>query len=163
MEPSEALAKVLGILGINAKNLADKLGYSRPEKLYKILRGESKTISQAIINDIVKAYPEVNERFLLSFEGDILKDNSRQFKLNQITNYIESNKGAITVNEDIDDAYLERKLEGGNEELVRQVAYTLMSKVKKLESEIESYKELIKSKDEIIQSKNELIELLKSK
>jgi len=151
MEASEVLAKLLDALGVNAKKMADVLGYNRPEKLYKILRGESKSISQSIISDIVKAFPQVNEMFLINLEGEVLKDKSRNFNDVQIGAYTEKLKG--TQNVAVESMGEKRTKYGASSEM----------RIKELEEEVESLKRQLEMKDEIIESKNEIIQLLKNK
>ncbi|MBR8535446.1 hypothetical protein KDU71_07735 [Carboxylicivirga sediminis] len=173
MRPEEILSKFLDELGVSASELAEKLGYERAEKLYKILRGQAKSISVQIQEDILRVYPGTNKLFLLTGEGEVFK---REFNNNKIGNYIESHVGDINtqvfeelieISKDIksipdDKDELNRIIHGMSDESHSGLKI-LLATIKRLEKELDVKDEIIKSKDEIIQSKNEIIELLKNK
>ncbi|MCT4590493.1 MAG: hypothetical protein N4A71_21885 [Carboxylicivirga sp.] len=163
MKPEEILTQVLSGLGLNANELSKKLGYKRPEKLYKILRGQAQAISRSIVYDLLKIYPELNESFLLSGDGNIFKSNSesRTFQNNKIGNY---NSGVNKGNQNV---VMGEKMDVAMDDEIKYSA-PLEMQISKLKEDIDSLKkelknkdEIIKSKDEIIESKNEIINLYK--
>ena len=68
---SQRLDQVIKALGMNANRFALTLGTNRAEKIYKILRGESKP-SFETIEEILKAYPQINSNWLIRGEGQML-------------------------------------------------------------------------------------------
>ena len=68
----ERIEKILEIYGIKAKTLAEKIGLDRPQAIYDILHGKTKSISDSMAVKIISAFPEVNKYWLLTGEGDVL-------------------------------------------------------------------------------------------
>lgn len=76
MTPQEKVEKLLKYLSINAKAFSEALGYQRPQIIYDLLNGKTKSISNSFANKIVSVYPEISYAWLLTGEGEMLKGQS---------------------------------------------------------------------------------------
>lgn len=72
MVTKERIEKILEIYSINAKLLAERIGLDRPQAIYDILHGKTKSISDAMAIKIVSVFPEINKIWLLTGEGNVL-------------------------------------------------------------------------------------------
>ncbi len=61
----------------NPKQFSDSLDFKRPERIYKILRGET-SISRNLAGIINKNYPQYSKEWLLTGEGEMLKGEYAQ-------------------------------------------------------------------------------------
>ena len=77
MTPSERLNEVLRITGTNVKSLSERLGYNRPQGLYDVSAGRTKTLSADLARKIVTAFPEFNYAWLVTGEGEMMTDRPR--------------------------------------------------------------------------------------
>ena len=68
----DRLDQVIQHLGMNVNSFSREIGLSRAERLYQIKKGNY-DISKNLAGIIVNRYPEVNEAWLLTGEGDMLK------------------------------------------------------------------------------------------
>ena len=78
MTPAERLNEVLRITGTNVKSLSERLGYARPQGLYDVAAGRTKTISPDLCRKIITAFPEFSQTWLLTGEGEMLTDTPRR-------------------------------------------------------------------------------------
>jgi plasmid maintenance system antidote protein VapI len=76
METKEILNKLLEHIGLNAKSFSEKIGLDRPQAIYDIQKGKTKSISPSMAIKINSVYPEVNKSWLLSGEGPMLKSET---------------------------------------------------------------------------------------
>lgn len=74
MEATEKLSEISNYLELNLKQLSEKLGYRTPQALYDIKKGNTKTFSEAFINKMLSVFPQFNRLWLLTGEGDMLKE-----------------------------------------------------------------------------------------
>lgn len=74
MTPVERFNEVLRYTKTNVKTLSERLGYARPQGLYDVAAGRTKNISQDLARKIVTAFPEISQAWLLSGEGEMLKE-----------------------------------------------------------------------------------------
>ena len=72
MTPAERLNEVLRITRTNVKSLSERLGYARPQGLYDVAAGRTKSISNDLCRKIVTAFPDFNYSWLLTGEGEML-------------------------------------------------------------------------------------------
>ena len=93
---TEVIAKVLAYTKLNAKQLAERIGLDRPQAIYDILKGKTKSISPAMANKILSVFPEIDRGWLMTGEGDMLRagfhhfgDNNQGF-INSIGNTIDN-------------------------------------------------------------------------
>jgi hypothetical protein len=72
------LEKIIKQYSNNPKQFGETLGYGpNPAKLYRLMQDENKRPSVKIIQDIIKAFPHVNARWLLTGEEDMLVEESK--------------------------------------------------------------------------------------
>lgn len=71
MNSSEIIGSVLNEIGIKAASFAKKIGVV-PTQIYDLQSGKIKKISEAIVEKIIKVYPEFNKVWLLTGEGEML-------------------------------------------------------------------------------------------
>jgi len=74
MTPAERLNEVLRYTKTNVKTLSERLGYARPQGLYDVAAGRTKSISYDLARKIITAYPEFRNEWLVIGEGKMLKD-----------------------------------------------------------------------------------------
>ena len=73
----ERLNFILEDLGLeNINQFSEKMGYTRPEKLYKVMRGEN-AISKNLAKEINSKFPQYSEEWLLTGEGEMLKEEKK--------------------------------------------------------------------------------------
>ena len=82
--------KLLEYSGLNAKQFASKIGLSRPQAIYDIQKGKTKSISRAMANKILSVFPELNEAWLYTGKGNMKNsvgdNNSGVNRSNALTN-----------------------------------------------------------------------------
>lgn len=71
MKPNEILDKVIIYSNLNPKSFSEKLELDRPQAIYDILKGKTKSISPAMANKIISVFPEIKKSWLLTGEGDM--------------------------------------------------------------------------------------------
>jgi len=87
------LTQIIEDLGFdNPKQFSDSLGFERPERIYKILRGNT-AVSRNLAEIINSKYPQYKIDWLLTGEGEMLKsletqsniaDPAADYKLNDV-------------------------------------------------------------------------------
>lgn len=80
MEASERINQLLNYLEISAATLAVNLGKGRPQFIYDIQKGKTKNISQDLAKQIVSVYPEINDVWLITGNGQMLIEREKQFR-----------------------------------------------------------------------------------
>ena len=86
MRPKEVLEYVLSNEGISYSDLAKLMGIPRAQSLYDIRDGKIKNISENYANKILAAFPKYNKGWLMSGEGEILKDALQKNAVQDMTN-----------------------------------------------------------------------------
>lgn len=76
MSAAQRLEQVINYLEINAKAFSEELGYERPQIIYDILKGKTKSISENLAIKITSVYSGISRVWLLTGEGEMLKDTS---------------------------------------------------------------------------------------
>lgn len=97
----EVIIKLLDYSKLNVKQLSEKLGMQRAQAIYDIVSGKTKRISEKLANQIISEFPEINKVWLLTGEGEMLKDSSAILSDHSVSiagNDIKENK--INVNAD---------------------------------------------------------------
>lgn len=86
----EVLEKVLEHLGLTPAAFANKIGLSRPQAIYDIQKGKTSSVSTRMALKIVSVFPELNYSFLMSGEGEMIKDPKTQHNAipHQITQFV---------------------------------------------------------------------------
>lgn len=97
----EVIIKLLDYSKLNVKQFSEKLGMQRAQAIYDIVSGKTKRISEKLANQIISVFPEINKVWLLTGEGEMLKDSSAVSSDHSVSiagNDIKENK--INVNTD---------------------------------------------------------------
>lgn len=97
----EVIIKLLDYSKLNVKQFSEKLGMQRAQAIYDIVSGKTKRISEKLANQIISEFPEINKVWLLTGEGEMLKDSSAVSSDHSVSiagNDIKENK--INVNAD---------------------------------------------------------------
>jgi hypothetical protein len=74
-KPKEIIENVAKYANLKVAELAKRVGYERPQVLYDITHGKTKKISADVANKIAEKYPEINLDWLLSGDGEMLKNH----------------------------------------------------------------------------------------
>lgn len=72
----EIIIKLLDYSKLNVKQFSEKLGMKRGQAIYDIMSGKTRRISEKLANQIISEFPEINRSWLLTGEGEMLKDTS---------------------------------------------------------------------------------------
>ena len=97
----EVIIKLLDYSKLNVKQFSEKLGMKRGQAIYDIMSGKTRRISEKLANQIISEFPEINRSWLLTGEGEMLKDysaNSNEHSVSIAGTEIKENK--INVNAD---------------------------------------------------------------
>ena len=70
----EIIIKLLEYSKLNVKQFSEKLGMKRGQAIYDIMSGKTKRISEKLANQIISEFPEINKVWLLTGEGEMLKN-----------------------------------------------------------------------------------------
>ena len=76
----------------------------RAQAFYDIVSGKTKRISEKLANQIISEFPEINKVWLLTGEGEMLKDSSAVSSDHSVSiagNDIKENKKKVNSNETI--------------------------------------------------------------
>jgi hypothetical protein len=71
------IEEILKQYHLNPKKFGEKLGYSKPDKLYRLLKDNTNNPSIHIIQDILKAFPDINARWLVTGEEKMIFEEPR--------------------------------------------------------------------------------------
>ena len=72
----EIIIKLLDYSKLNVKQFSEKLGMKRGQAIYDVISGKTKRISEKLANQIISEFPEINRTWLLTGEGDMLKNTA---------------------------------------------------------------------------------------
>lgn len=100
----EVIIKLLDYSKLNVKQFSEKLGMQRAQAIYDIVSGKTKRISEKLANQIISVFPEINKVWLLTGEGEMLKDSSAVSSDHSVSiagNDIKENKINVNSNETI--------------------------------------------------------------
>ncbi len=78
MEANKKIELILEYLKISPKVFSERLGYDRPQIIYDIQKGKTKRISEDLAFKISSVFPEIDRIWLLTGEGEMIKDNITQ-------------------------------------------------------------------------------------
>ncbi len=73
MTGKEIIETVLDYLGLTPTEFSRRLGFERPDAIFNIQSGKTKTISKRMASTIKDAYPAFRESWLLTGEGNMLE------------------------------------------------------------------------------------------
>lgn len=71
MEAKDAIDKLLEYSGLKASAFSNRIGLERPQAIYDIQKGKTKTISPKMANKIISAFPNINKSWLLTLSGNM--------------------------------------------------------------------------------------------
>lgn len=72
----EIILKLLEYSELNVKQFSERLGMKRGQAIYDIMSGKTKRVSEKLANQIISEFPEISKAWLLTGEGEMLKNNS---------------------------------------------------------------------------------------
>lgn len=75
MTGKEIIERILADEGIQAQNLADRIGDKRPQAIYDILHEKTKRVSKTMASKIVAAFPHYSVDWLTTGEGEVYADS----------------------------------------------------------------------------------------
>lgn len=81
MNPSDILNKILTYSELNPKSFSEHIGLDRPQAIYDILNGKTKSISQSMASKIVSVFPDIQKSWLLTGEGDMIEEKSNEIDI----------------------------------------------------------------------------------
>ena len=76
MKAVDIIDNLLLYSGLNPKSLSEKIGLERPQAIYDIQKGKTKNISPNMSDKIISAFPEISRTWLLTGEGEMLKESA---------------------------------------------------------------------------------------
>lgn len=71
MEAKETIQEILRYYDINANQLAKAIGFNRPQVIYDILSGKTKSITDSMAYKICGAFPEISKDWLRTGKGSM--------------------------------------------------------------------------------------------
>ena len=74
MTGANIINKLLDYSGLNGKSFSEKIGLIRPQSIYDIQSGKTRNISANMADKIISVFPEINRGWLLTGEGEMLKN-----------------------------------------------------------------------------------------
>ena len=119
METNARMRAILAHYKITPNELASRANVRTGQAIYDLLSGKTKSISRAMENKILSCFPEINRTWLLTGEGEMIRDSTVQTAGDNSTN-INGNGNHVHTSDLLDKAMDEiaelRKL---NQEQVR--------------------------------------------
>ena len=154
----EIISKLLNYSELNAKQFAEKIGLERPQAIYDIQKGKTKSISQNMANKILSAFPELNKSWLLSGEGNMLKNN---------VNVGGENTGVVVNGDNTNSPIDNRHYYSDSPDVLKAQIELLDERIKEKDAQIKEKDAQIKEKDAQIKEKDaqikQLLDILASK
>lgn len=75
MKASDIIDKILKDKGLNAKSFSERLGLERPQAIYDIQKGKTKSISSQMADKITSVFPDISKVWLLTGEDFTTENN----------------------------------------------------------------------------------------
>ena len=76
LEPFAVINKLGLHYDISTAEIAEKAGYDRPQAFYDVMSGKTKKISPKMAEKIKKAFPDINEDWLITGKGNMLVEEN---------------------------------------------------------------------------------------
>lgn len=114
--PAGRLNEVLRYTETNVKSLSERLGYNRPQGLYDIVAGRTKSLSDELCRRIVTAFPVFDFVWLKTGEGEMLKAAPQQETAKNETEKITAELNAVIRSQQITIERLTEMLYGRQKE-----------------------------------------------
>lgn len=146
MDAKDIMKAILSYVKMDAKPFAESLGYDRAQRIYDVLNGKTKSISMSLRADIRAKYPEFNEAWLISGEGEMTTgdgDFLKGIKANSVNgNNNNVNYGKDNVISSTDKRLLQiiENIQRENDKLLEMIA-SQNSRLEKYQSMIEKITE----------------------
>gem|GEM_PF-1118846 len=147
----EIISKLLNYSELNAKQFAEKIGLERPQAIYDIQKGKTKSISPSMANKILSAFPELNKSWLLSGEGNMLKNN---------VNVGGDNTGVVVNGDNTNSPIDNRHYYSDSPDVLKAQIELLDERIKEKDAQIKEKDAQIKEKDAQIKEKDAQIKQL---
>ena len=75
MDSKDRIAAILEVYEISAKSLSDRAGMDRPQAVYDILKGKTKSITEKMASKIISVFPDISLPWLMSGEGPMFRED----------------------------------------------------------------------------------------
>lgn len=72
MDASERISAILKHYGISVNDFAKRLGLERPQAIYDILNGKTKSITEGMASKIISVFSDISKSWILSGEGRMI-------------------------------------------------------------------------------------------
>jgi transcriptional regulator with XRE-family HTH domain len=89
---NDVIDKLLDYSGLNAKSFSEKIGLDRPQAIYDIQKGKTKSITISMANKILSVFPEIDKGWIMTGEGEMLKGGESKIKFYDPDNIPQSKK-----------------------------------------------------------------------
>ncbi len=76
MDTQQRFEKLLEYSGLNAAQFAVRIGTKTKQAVYELQKGRTHSFSRTMMSKITKAFPEINSVWLLTGEGEMLRQPS---------------------------------------------------------------------------------------
>lgn len=103
MSGADIICKILTHYQLNPKSFSEKIGLERPQAIYDIQSGKTKNISAKMADKIISVFPEVDRSWLLTGEGNMLKESTDVATTHSRIRYwvdVDATAGGITLFDD---------------------------------------------------------------
>lgn len=111
MNGAEIINKLLIHYQLNPKSFSEAIGLERPQAIYDIQSGKTKSISSKMADKIISAFPEINRSWLLAGEGEMLHGATEEAAPHNRIRYwvdVDATAGGVTLFEDqVTDKYID--------------------------------------------------------
>ena len=77
MNASERIQAILSEYDISGKSLSEKIGLDRPQAIYDIINGKTRSITDKMASKIISVFSDINKSLLLSGDGDMLNSSRK--------------------------------------------------------------------------------------
>ena len=103
MSGADIICKILTHYQLNPKSFSEKIGLERPQAIYDIQSGKTKNISAKMADKIISVFPEVDRSWLLTGEGNMLKESTDVATTHNRIRYwvdVDATAGGVTLFDD---------------------------------------------------------------
>ena len=129
------IAKLLTYSKLNAKQFAERIGLDRPQAIYDIIKGKTKSISPSMANKILSVFPEIDRGWLLTGEGDMLRGGFHHLN--------DNNQGFINSNNNIGNTIDNRQYYSDSPDVLRAQIDLLDERIKEKDAQIKKLLEIL--------------------
>lgn len=76
MTPQERINELLSYTGLSAQAFANRIGCQTKQTIYDLQKGRTRDISYSVRNKILSCFPEINQNWLITGEGDMFNKSA---------------------------------------------------------------------------------------